>query len=83
MQGAAREEELYYCLGLDEVRRTNHKSLTQPFQTPNPNPNPKPNPDPNQVQRSGDGRQLHLQMCSVFEKRGFKEGFDWLSQHIK
>ena len=50
---------------------------------PNPNPNPKPNPDPNQVQRSGDGRQLHLQMCSVFEKRGFKEGFDWLSKHIK
>mgnify|MGYP004227289393 FL=1 len=33
MQGAAREEELYYCLGLDEV------------------------------QRSGSGRQLHLQMC--------------------
>ena len=53
MQGAAREEELYYCLGLDEV------------------------------QRSGSGRQLHLQMCSVFEKRGFTEGFDWLSQHIK
>ena len=52
MQGAAREEELYYCLGLDEV------------------------------QRSGSGRQLQLQMCSVFEKRGFKEGFDWLSQHI-
>ena len=28
MQGAAREEELYHCLRLDEVRRTNHKSLT-------------------------------------------------------
>ena len=36
MQGAAREEELYYCLGLDEVRRTNHKSLTQPL--PNSQP---------------------------------------------
>ena len=57
----------------------------KPNQTPNPNPipNPNPNPNPNQVQRSGDGRQLHLQMCSVFEKRGFKEGFDWLSKHIK
>ena len=53
MQGAAREEELYYGLGLDEV------------------------------QREGSGRQLQLQMCSVFEKRGFKEGFDWLAQHIK
>ena len=53
MQGAAREEELYYCLGLDEI------------------------------QRQGSGRKLQLQMCSVFEKRGFKEGFDWLSKHIK
>jgi len=53
LQGAAREEELYYCLGLDEI------------------------------QRAGTGRNLQLQMCSVFEKRGFKEGFDWLSKHIK
>ena len=36
MQGAAREEELYYCLGLDEV------------------------------QRSGSGRHLHLQMCVTY-----------------
>ena len=53
LQGAAREEELYYSLGLDEI------------------------------QRSGSGRAVQLVMCSVFEKRGFKEGFDWLSKHIK
>ena len=33
--------------------------------------------------RQGSDRKLQLVMCSVFEKRGFKEGFDWLSQHIK
>ena len=41
--------------------------------TSHPNPNPNPNPHPEQelyyclgldeVQRSGSGRQLHLQMC--------------------
>jgi len=32
--------------------------------------------------KKGD-RPLGLFMCSVFERRGYIEGFDWLSQHIK
>jgi len=32
--------------------------------------------------KKGD-RPLGLFMCSVFERRGYLEGFDWLSQHIK
>jgi len=32
--------------------------------------------------KKGD-RPLGLFMCSVFERRGYMEGFDWLSQHLK
>ena len=51
--GAAREEEMYYGLGLDELYR------------------------------AGDGsRPLRLFMCSVFERRGYLEGFQWLGDQL-
>lgn len=53
LPAAAREEELYYGLALDEL------------------------------QRLGDTRPLGLYMCSVFERRGYPEGFEWLSKNMK
>ena len=53
LPGAAREEEMYYGLGLDELYR------------------------------AGDGsRPLRLFMCSVFERRGYLEGFQWLGDQL-
>ena len=50
MQGAAREEELYYCLGLDEVQRSGSGRQLQlqmcSTDTSNPTPNPNPQPHP-------------------------------------
>ena len=32
--------------------------------------------------RAQGDRPLGLFMCSVFERRGYMEGFDWLANHI-
>jgi len=35
-----------------------------------------------EIAQSGSDRPVGLYMCSVFERRGYAEGFDWLSQYI-
>ena len=36
-----------------------------------------------ELAQSGSPRPVGLYLCSIFERRGYMEGFDWLGQHIK
>ncbi len=36
-----------------------------------------------EIAQSGSDRPVGLYMCSVFERRGYAEGFEWLSQYVK
>ena len=89
---AAQQEELYYGLGLDELAQTvrapaarahwpanpkapaTHASLERPSRHAH-------RPPPHRAQ--GSDRPIGLYMCSVFERRGYAEGFDWLAQYVK
>ena len=35
-----------------------------------------------EIAQSGSTRPVGLYLCSIFERRGYMEGFDWLAQHI-
>ena len=35
-----------------------------------------------QTAQTGSPRPIGLYLCSIFERRGYMEGFDWLSSHI-
>jgi len=35
-----------------------------------------------ELQQSGSTRPIGLYLCSIFERRGYMEGFDWMSQYI-
>jgi len=35
-----------------------------------------------ELMQTGSPRPIGLYLCSIFERRGYQEGFDWLSSHI-
>ena len=76
---AATQEELWYSLGLDELQT---QGSTRPFVRTRPPPAPSA---PMIAEHSTERPPLSWQglyLCSIFERRGYMEGFEWLSQYI-